>query len=273
MNFQAITLKAILDTISPAIWTSYIVVAILILFIIITMHQYKNLKPKEAPHGLALMAELLIDWVNTICKEALGEKYWKRYAPYIVTIGMFIFLSNISGLFGLYPATANICITVALGVITGVIMQVTAIKEQGFKAWCKGFTEPFFIFTPMNIVSELMTPVTLGMRLFGNIFSGVMVMNLVYTALNSAVVLFTTTWGDTVAIGTFLAPFITPALHAIFDVFFGAIQAYVFMLLSAFFIAGKIPDEKLAEKPVEETEATSTVETNPQENNQSIKIS
>lgn len=244
-HFISISIKDIFNTMSPAIWTSYIVIAVLIIFIFIAMHKYKKFTPLQAPTGIAFAAEMLIGWINNICKEALGERYWKKFAPYIVTIGMFIFLSNLSGLFGLYPATANICITVALGVITGVIMEVTAIKEQGFKTWCKGFTEPFFIFTPMNIVSELMTPITLGMRLFGNIFSGVIVMDLVYTALDSAIVLFSTSIGD-IAVGTFLAPVITPVLHAIFDVFFGAIQAYVFMLLSAFFIAGKIPDEKLS---------------------------
>ena len=160
-----------------------------------------------------------------------------NFAPMILTFVMFIFVSNIAGLFGLHPPTANVAITVALGFIAAFVIHIAGIKEGGFKNWLKGFLDPSPIMLPLNIISEIVTPFSLGMRLFGNILSGVVIMNLVYGALTSVSV-------GSFPLGGVIAPFVTPAFHAIFDVFFGAIQTYVFALLTIVFISGKIPEQE-----------------------------
>jgi F-type H+-transporting ATPase subunit a len=195
----------------------------------------KKQDPSKAPKGLLLLVEGLVSWVNGMCDDVLGEKS-RRYSPIILTFVMFIFLSNISGLFGLHPPTANVAITVALGFAAAFVIHFAGIKEGGFKNWLKGFLDPAPIMLPLNIISEIVTPFSLGMRLFGNILSGVVIMNLIYGFLTSISV-------GSFPLGGVIAPFVTPVFHGIFDVFFGAIQTYVFALLTIVFISGKIPEE------------------------------
>lgn len=234
MNFLGI-----IDTykeLSPSIKSSLIITIILIIFCIILGQKAKKQKPDKVPKGILLLVEWLVTWVNNMCEDILGDKS-RKYAPMILTFVMFIFVSNIAGLFGLHPPTANVAITVALGFVAAFVIHIAGIKEGGFKNWLKGFLDPSPIMLPLNIISEIVTPFSLGMRLFGNILSGVVIMNLVYGALTSVSV-------GSFPLGGVIAPFVTPAFHAIFDVFFGAIQTYVFALLTIVFISGKIPEQE-----------------------------
>lgn len=234
MNFLGIieTYKKL----SPSIKSSLIITIILIIFCIIVGRKAKKQSPTKAPKGILLLVEWLVTWVNSMCDDILGDKS-RKYAPMILTFVMFIFISNIAGLFGLHPPTANVAITVALGFVAAFVIHIAGIKEGGFKNWLKGFLDPSPIMLPLNIISEIVTPFSLGMRLFGNILSGVVIMNLVYGALTSVTV-------GSFPLGGVIAPFVTPAFHAIFDVFFGAIQTYVFALLTIVFISGKIPENE-----------------------------
>ena len=221
---------------SPSLKSSLIIIFILIVFAIIVGHKASKQDPNKAPKGILLLVEILVKWVNNMCDEIMGEK-GKRYSPMILTFVMFIFIANIAGLFGLHPPTANIAITVGLGFISGFLIHWTGIKEQGFKNWLKGFLDPTPIMLPMNIISELITPLSLGMRLFGNILSGVIIMNMIYVVLTGLNV-------GMLPLGAIITPLVTPVFHGIFDIFFGAIQTYVFALLTIVFISGKMPEEE-----------------------------
>lgn len=145
-------------------------------------------------------------------------------------------------MFGLTSPTANICVTLALGLISGFYIQFAGIKYQGFKNYFKStFLEPSPIMLPLNIVSELLTPFSLALRLFGNILSGSVIIGLLYSSILGFLSEITP------ILGVGVAAVVTPAFHAIFDVFFGAIQTYVFMLLTTVFIAGKLPEEPSAQ--------------------------
>ncbi|MBQ8292187.1 MAG: F0F1 ATP synthase subunit A [Bacilli bacterium] len=234
MNFLGIieTYK----NLSPSIKSSLIITILLIIFCLIVGYKAKKQDPSKAPKGILLLVEWLVSWVNKLCYDILGDKS-RKYAPMILTFVIFIFISNIAGLFGLHPPTANVAITVALGFIAAFVIHIAGIIEGGFKNWLKGFLDPSPIMLPLNIISEIVTPFSLGMRLFGNILSGVVIMNMIYGALTSITV-------GSFPLGGVIAPFVTPAFHAIFDVFFGAIQTYVFALLTIVFISGKIPDNE-----------------------------
>ncbi len=220
---------------SPNIKASIIITIILAVLVLIVGHKAKKQDPSKPSKGIVLVFEILIDWINGMCKENLGPK-WKKYAPMIVTLALFIFISNISGMFGLNNPTANIAITVALGFISAFMIQATAIKENGLKNYLKGFLDPFPIMLPINIISEIVTPFSLGMRLFGNILSGSIIMALIYQSLALIEI-------ASIPIGAILSVFIAPAFHAIFDIFFGAIQTYVFILLTIIFVSGKMPEK------------------------------
>lgn len=209
---------------------------IILTFIMIVCIKFKKHDPNKPPKGILLLAEMLVSWTNGMCQEALGSR-WKKFAPYVLFEGMFLLVANLSGLLGLTPPTANICVTLALGLTTGVIMHVAAIKYNGIKSYLKGYLDPIPFMLPINIFSELVTPISMGLRLFGNIFSGTVVMTMIYYVLGKI-------WIGVFPIGYLITPAITPILHAIFDVFLGFIQVYVFMLLTVVFIAGKLPDEE-----------------------------
>ncbi len=233
MNFLGI-----IDTykrLSPSIKSSLIIIILLIIFLVIVGNKAKKQDPTKAPKGILLLMEWLVSWVNGMCDDILG-KHSRKYAPMVLTFVIFIFIANIAGLFGLHPPTANVAITVALGFIASLTIHIAGIKEGGVKNWLKGFLDPSPIMLPLNIISELVTPFSLGLRLFGNILSGSIILGMIYSVLTSLTI-------GTFPIGGVIAPFVTPAFHAIFDVFFGAIQTYVFALLTTVFISGKIPEE------------------------------
>lgn len=226
----------ILKNVSPNIKASLIIVVFLIIFSIIVGHKAKKHDPTKPTKGVLLLAEWMVEWINSMCKENLG-KNWKKYAPMMVTLAMFIFVANMSGLFGFANPTANVTITVALGFISFGMIQGTAIKYNGFKNYLKSYLEPTPILLPLNIISEVVTPFSLGLRLFGNILSGGIILSLVYKSL--AIIKIAS-----VPVGAIISVFVAPIFHAIFDVFFGAIQVYVFILLTIIFISGKMPDEE-----------------------------
>lgn len=241
--------KVIPDFIAgTSIRNSIFVAFLIIIMIIIIVINLKKSSIYKVPNKVVVLAEKLVSWINNMCKETMGVKYWKKFAPFILTLAMFIFLSNILGFFGLVSPTGNVYITLTLGIITGFVLQFTCIKTQGFKGWIKGLLDPTPILLPLNIISELVTPMSLGLRLFGNIFSGSILLGLVHFVtldlINKLV--------EILSIG-FLAPWIgygvtlvvTPLLHVIFDLFFGAIQVYVWVLLTTVFIANKLPEDEI----------------------------
>ena len=135
----------------------------------------------------------------------------------------FIFLSNISGLFGLRPPTADFGTTFGLALITFVMIEYAWIKTKGFGI-IKDLLDPFPVFLPINIISEFATPVSMSLRLFGNVMSGTVLMGLIYDLLGPYTVAY-------------------PALlHAYFDLFSGCIQAYVFSMLTMVYVNDKIAD-------------------------------
>ena len=89
--------------------------------------------------------------------------------------------------------------------------------------------EPVFLFFPINVISELSTPISMSLRLFGNMFSGTIMMSLIYGLLRVGSVSLAVAW--------------PAALHAYLDVFAGALQAYVFAMLTMVFVSNQIGDE------------------------------
>ncbi len=142
-------------------------------------------------------------------------------------MALLLFIYNVSGLFGFRPPTASISVTFAFSITTFVLVEVFGVKSQGVLGHLKGYLDPVPLFLPMNIISDITIPISLGLRLFGNILSGVVIMSLVYSFLGWAAVA------------------IAPALHLYFDLFSSFIQTLVFCTLTLVFIAGKLPEEEL----------------------------
>ena len=224
------------QSLSPNIISSLIVIFVLIMISIIFGLIVKKQDPKKPSKGIVLLLEMLVGWINNLCDNNLGKR-GRKIAPMILTLAMFIFISNISGLFGLSNPTANVTITVSLGFISAFLIHFTSIKVNGIKGYLKSYIEPSPIMLPINLISEFVTPFSLGMRLFGNILSGSIIMLLIYNGF--AIINI-----NGFPLGQILSVFVAPFFHAIFDVFFGAIQTYVFIFLTTIFISSKLPEEE-----------------------------
>ena len=196
-----------------------IVMVVLIAFAIVCNRVIKKADPAKAPTGLQNIIELLVETIDNLVLSNMGKTLAPRFRNYIGVIFTFIIVCNLSGLFGLRPPTADYGVTLPLALITFVMIQYQGFKWQKMGK-IKGLFEPIFLFLPVNIISEFATPVSLSLRLFANILSGTMMMALIYGLLPNFVLI---AW--------------PAALHAYLDVFAGALQAYVFSMLTMVFIA------------------------------------
>lgn len=205
-----------------------IVMVLILIFAFAVNRKVKKADPNEVPGTLLNIAELLVESLDSLVVSNMGAKHAPRFANYVGTIAAYIFLSNISGLFGLRAPTADFGVTLPLALVTWVMIQYNGFKYQKFGK-IKGLFEPIFLFFPINLISEFATPVSMSLRLFGNILSGSVMLSLVYGLMPKVLTL------------------IWPAfLHAYLDLFSGAIQTFVFMMLTMVFIADAIGEEASA---------------------------
>lgn len=171
----------------------------------------------EVPSGFQNVVEMIVEMLDGMIGGVMGGQA-VRFRNYIGTIFIFILVSNISGLLGLRPPTADYGVTFALGIITFTLIHFNKFKYQKVSGVLKGLCSPWPIWAPINIVSDLAVPISLSLRLFANILSGTAIMALIYALLSK----FAIIW--------------PAALHVYFDLFSGAIQTYVFCMLTMTYI-------------------------------------
>ncbi len=204
-----------------------IVMLIIIIFAIAANRAMK--KATEVPTGFQNVVELMVEKLDGMVDSPMGKNA-PRFYNYIGTVFIFILLSNISGLLGLRPPTADYGVTLPLGILTFVLIHFNQFKYQKLKdIWvdmCSPLPPWLPIWLPINLISEIAVPVSLSLRLFANVLSGTVMMALVYGLLGW----FATIW--------------PAALHVYFDLFSGAIQTYVFCMLTMTYINNAIGSEK-----------------------------
>lgn len=210
--------------------SSIIITIVLSIIFIIVGFKIKKVKPEDKTPVWLIPFIILVDLINKMTKDNVG-KFWKAYAPYFLTLAIFLCVSNISGIFGLSSPTSYLLVNAALAIITFFIIQVTGIVSNGIKNYSKSFFEPVFLLFPINLIGEITLPVSLALRLMGNIMSGAVLSKIIFGLL-----------------GWFAIPFL-PIYNAIFDIFFGVVQTAVFLLLTIIFTGNKVKDEdKIIEK-------------------------
>ena len=220
-TFTVIELFGIGVPITETIVGTWIIMAFLIIGALILRRLFFR-APKEVPEsGLQNVVELAVESMEKFATGPLGEKYvWLD--SWFFMLFLFLLFSNISGLFGLRSPTADLATTLAMSSATFIIVQAMAFR-YATKAHLKSLLQPFPIFLPINIIGELAIIISLSFRLFGNVLAGTIILGLVYGLLP---------WWMTIGIPA--------ALHIYFDLFAGAIQAFIFCLLSMSFVGNKI---------------------------------
>ncbi len=187
-----------------------------------------------------IIAEYLVKTAENFVTSNMGKK-WKWFAPYIAALFSLAMFCSLSSLLGMYPPTSDLNTTAGWAIMTFVMITFYKIKTNGPLGYAKSLTEPIFIMTPMNILGEFATPLSMAFRMFGNVASGTVVSALVYAALSVANnALFGWLPGILGEMGQKL-PILQLGVPAIlslyFDVFSGVLQAFIFCMLTMLYIA------------------------------------
>ncbi len=192
----------------------------IVLFIFALCVRAKLKKYTQVPKGGQNIIEMLVEAMDNFTRSNMGEKY-AYFGKWFFGVFMFILISNLSGLLGFRPPTADLATTAAITLTTFFLIHFMGITK-GKAGYFKGYLEPIPILLPINIISELATPISLSFRLFGNILGGMIIMAMIYSTA---------------------ARYVVPAIaHIYFDVFAGILQTIIFCMLSQLFIKDKIPD-------------------------------
>lgn len=178
-------------------------------------------KATEVPGTFQNIIELGMELLENMTSGIMGKE-GRRFANYIGTIFLFILFCNLSGLLGLRAPTADFGVTFLLGLVTFAIVQYQGIKNHGVGHFTSLF-QPIPVLFPINLIGEFANPISISLRLFANLLSGVIILGLWYGMMP-----------------IFVNIGIPAALHVYCDLFSGAIQTYVFCMLTMVYVNDKL---------------------------------
>ena len=216
-NIWVFELAGVEVWITETIVNTWVIMLLLIGAAIIARIKLRDFK--VIPTGFQNIVEIIVETFDKFAVNTLGEKL-SYIAPWFFMVFVFILSASLFSVFGLRAPTADWATTFALAFASFIIMLFMGFRHRK-GAYLKSFFEPHFIFFPMNLVGELAKPVSLSFRLFGNVLSGTIILTLYY----GLTPLF-------VQLG------IPSLLHAFFDVVFGALQTYIFVIISLMYVKG-----------------------------------
>lgn len=199
----------------PIIYTWIVIIGLLIF-------GYLAARRKSiVPGSIQIIGELFINQFYGLTADALDKELTRKYAPLITALFMFLLFCNWLGVIPhLGEPTSDLNTTLSMGIMGFVISHYAGIRKKGIKKYLKGYCEPLFFMLPLNLVGELAKVISISFRLFGNIMGGDIIV-LVVTYLVLSLV---------------LPPFLT----AFFFIFIGAIQAFVFTMLTLVYISVQV---------------------------------
>ena len=197
----------------------------------------------KRPGKAQVIVEKLVTMLYNLVEDTMG-KHNLVFAPYIGTLFLCSIVGTLIGMTQIFRSTtADLSVTLAWALVTSVMVWYNNIKNFGFKAWLKGFTEPIVVMTPMNIVSEIAQPISMAFRHFGNVAGGSVLTSLIYGAL-AALTSLLLSWLPAAVAAAFPPIFqvgIPAVLSIYFDLFSGFVQALVFSLLTMVYVGGACP--------------------------------
>ena len=217
--------------ISETLVTGWIVIIGLTIAILILTHNMKVV-PETRRQALA---EWIVNFFENTVKEMMGEKLI-GFAPYVAALFCFALFGALLSLFGLRSMTVDINCTGTWALMTFALITYWKIRQNGFGGYLKSYTEPVWIITPINILSEFATPLSMALRMFGNMAGGMIITTLIYAALTLA---SNAVYG---LVGISLEHFkifqigIPAVMSIYFDLFSGVIQSYVFIMLTMAYV-------------------------------------
>lgn len=171
----------------------------------------------DNPKGFQNLMELAVESMENFTKNTIGD-YSGELAPYMFSLAVFMVMCAASELIGVRPPTSDLIVTLAMGLITFVLINVYGVRKKGFGGRVKSLAKPTPVIFPMKVLSDVAVPVSLACRLFGNMIGGMIVMDLLKSVLGG------------------YASGIPAVAGLYFNLFHPLIQTYIFIILSLTFI-------------------------------------
>ena len=186
-----------------------------------------------------VVAEYLVGMVRNMVKNNMGERFM-HYVPFIGALFSLAMLSSLISMVGMFSPTGDLSTCVGWALLVFVVITYYKIRTQHIGGYLKGFTQPVFIMTPLNMISEVATPISMAFRLFGNIASGSVVTLLLYgglAALSSGILgLIPGAVGEVLSLIPIFQLGIPAILSIYFDLFTSVLQAFIFCMLTMMYI-------------------------------------
>jgi F-type H+-transporting ATPase subunit a len=204
----------------------YIVVSLIIALLMILMFGLLSRKLSPVPSKRQSVLELIIQAFEGLLVDTIGEQ-GKKYLPLIATVGLFILFCNLIGLVpGFMSPTSKLNVTIGCALVVFVYYHYQGIRAQGLLKYLKHFAGPVPLLAPLmvpiEIISHFSRPVSLSIRLFGNIFAEEVL----------------------IVIMASIIPFFLPLPFMAIAIFTAVIQSFVFVLLACIYIAGAVAHEE-----------------------------
>jgi F-type H+-transporting ATPase subunit a len=176
-------------------------------------------KAEIIPSGIQNVVEVFVDWLNSLMEGSMGIEGRRTAAPFVITLFLYIFIGNELGLLPqigphLTSPTNDINVAFGLAITVSLAVYLFGVMRQGL-GYFKHFTQPFAAMLPLNILEEIAKPLTMALRLFGNILAGEILLVVLYI----------------------LAPWVIPNIWIGFSLIIGFLQAFIFTMLTMIALA------------------------------------
>ncbi len=200
-------------------------------------------------HGLKVKAdtkrqhavEWVVEKVRGLVLESMGD-FFIGFAPFVAAIIALSAFSSLMSLFGLFPPTSDINIVAGWAILVFILITHYKLKG-GFLGYLKGLTEPVALLTPINIIGEIATPLSMSFRHYGNVLSGTVISVLLAAGFQGLSAMLLGWLPGFLGEIPFLQIGIPAVLSVYFDVFSGCLQAYIFAMLTMMYVSGGFPAE------------------------------
>lgn len=203
--------------ISEAVLTSWILMVLMMGLVFLLT---RKLKPDQPGRAQAFL-EMCVGSINHFAQDSIGPR-WRSFASWLGTIAVYIAAANLSGLLGLVPPTKDVSVTAGLALTSVCLIYGSSFRFLGLRGGLRKFAEPMPLLIPINIMEIAIRPLSLCMRLFGNVLGSFVIMELIKA----------------------LVPVGVPVVFSLyFDIFDGLIQTMVFVFLTALFTGESVQEE------------------------------
>ena len=201
--------------ISDTLFVTWLVIAFLIVF---TFFATRKLSV-DKPNRFQVLLEWLVSSIDGMCQSSIGE-HGRKFLPYLGSLILFLGVGNIIAAFNfipgleLYPPAKDINTTAPLALMSMIVVLYSSFRYKGVKGWLKSFVDPMAMMAPFKLMEYATKPLSLCLRLFGNVLAGFLIMEIILS----------------------LAPLAAAPFSAYFDIADGILQAFIFVYLTSLYI-------------------------------------